>query len=205
MIGLIPFLVDNFTANELGDDARQDLLATLDLPADFTFSIARNYDDDLCRRVITLMVIRLGLPMTILYDRLGEYFLGWMLEHMGGVFAGAADTATFLTRLPTVYNSFGGSARDAGMHGSSDLVAVRRFGDRLRVTYQSQSRFAAFYASFMKAVAAHFNESVTIAIVAGDIEAPFCVFDVTMNPPVDPLIDDHARTLQPEASLSHGQ
>lgn len=181
MIGLIPFLVDGFMTERCGADERAKVLAGLDLPADFTFSIAKPYDDDLCRGVITGMVMRLGIQPALLYDELGRYFLTWIHDNMSGVFDGATDTAAFLMRLPTIYNSFGGSARDAGMPGTADLVSVRRFDDRLRVTYQSQSRFAQFYASFMRAVAAHFGQSARITVVAGEIEAPFCVFDVVIE------------------------
>lgn len=207
MIGLIPFLIDNFTAERCGGEARGKLLEALDLPADFAFSIAKTYDDDLCRRVITAMVVQLGIPLATLYDQLGEYFLAWIHDNLAGIFTGANDTAAFLMRLPTIYNSFGGSARNAGIQGSADLVAVRRFADRLRVTYQSQSRFAAFYASFMKAVADHFNQSVTIAVVGGDIDAPFCVFDVVIHvadprsPASDVLVANH----QTQAPAHHGR
>lgn len=186
MIGLIPYLVDRFATEQYGNDVRQDVLRGLDLPADFEFGIARPYDDDLCRRVITGMVLRLGIPPSTLYDRLGLYFLDWIHENLAGTFDGANDTAAFLMRLPTIYNSFGGSASNTGLPGSASLVTVRRFDDRLRVTYQSQARFAEFYASFMKAVAAHYRESVTVTVVAGDIDAPFCVFDVTVHAGASP-------------------
>jgi hypothetical protein len=182
MIGLIPFLVDSFMTEHCGVDERRECLATCNLPAAFAFSIAQTYDDDVCRAVITAMVARLGLPLETLYDRLGVYFLNWIRTNLGGFFTGANDTSAFLLRLPVVYNSFAGSARDAGLPGAPELVSVRQFDDLLRVTYQSQARFAAFYASFMKAVAAHFDQTVIIEIVAGDLDAPFCVFDVTVHP-----------------------
>ncbi len=182
MIGLIPFLVDSFTTEHCGADERRECIAACNLPADFSFSIAQSYDDDVCRAVITTMVARLGLPLETLYDRLGTHFLSWIHTNLGGFFTGANDTSAFLLRLPMVYNSFAGSARDAGLPGAHELVSVRQFDDLLRVTYQSQARFAAFYASFMKAVAAHFDQTVTIDIIAGDLDSPFCVFDVTVHP-----------------------
>jgi hypothetical protein len=182
MIGLIPFLVDRFTTTHYGADARQTILTACDLPSDFEFSIAQTYDDDLCRTVITAMAARTGLALPDLYDRLGNSFLTWLTQNLGGLFAGAEDTASFLMRLPNVYNSIAGTARDSGMQGVSDVVSIRPTGDHLRVTYQSQARFAAFYASFMRAVAAHFGQSIDISTRAGDLDAPFCVFDVAIRP-----------------------
>jgi hypothetical protein len=207
MIGLIPFLVDRFTTEHCGPDERQTILATCDLPADFSFSVAQTYDDDLCRQVITAMVAQIGLPLATLYDRLGRYFLCWLHANLGGFFAGASDTSAFLLRLPTVYNGFAGSARGAGLPGAADLVTVRQFDDLLRVTYQSQARFAAFYASFMRAVADHFQQDVSIAIVAGDLEAQFCVFDVTIQPARLALRASTISTVRalPATVLCHGQ
>lgn len=181
MIGLIPFLIDDFMISQCGRSARNEVLIAESLPADFSFSIAQLYEDDLCRRVITAMAIRIALPLPDLYDRLGTHFLAWIHEHLGGMFAGATDTTRFLHRLPAIYNSFGGSAAGAGLPGAVDLVTIRPAGSHLRVTYQSQQRFAAFFASFMKAVARHFNEPIAIEIVAGGLDAVYCVFDVAVG------------------------
>lgn len=206
MIGLIPFLVDRFTTTHCGADARQTILAACDLPSDFEFGIAQTYDDDLCRTVITTMAARTGLTLPDLYDRLGVFFLAWLAENLGGLFAGAEDTASFLMRLPVVYNSFAATARGSGLQGASEIVSVRANGDRLRVTYQSQAAFASFYVSFMHAVASHFGQSIDVSILAGDLDAPFCVFDVAAVPvhQTPPSArQTHARD-QSEVILCHG-
>lgn len=181
MIGLIPFLVDDFAVAKIGRDRHAEIIKSLDLPGDFTFNIIQHYDDELCRRYMSAMVVGVAMPLPVVYDWLGVHFLNWMRSNLDGLFAAADTTEAILMRLPAVYNSIGGTAHEAEMPGSHELVSVRRFDDRLRVTYQSRARFAAFYASFMKAVAAHFNETIEIAVVAGDIDAPFCVFDVTIS------------------------
>jgi len=181
MIGLIPFLVDDFMARQYGDPVRRETLVSLNMAPDFSFNIAQAYDDELCRRVITAMALRIGLPFPVLYDRLGEHFLNWILTNLGGMFEDIAETIGFLCRLPAIYNSFGGSVVGAGLPGVSELVTVRRSGQRLRMTYQSQARFAEFFVSFMKAVGQHFDQPISITIVAGDVDAPFCIFDVEVT------------------------
>ncbi|HQT83330.1 MAG: hypothetical protein B7Z58_00520 [Acidiphilium sp. 37-64-53] len=206
MIGLIPFLVDRFTTSHCGGDARQTILTACGQPPDFEFNIAQTYDDDLCRTVITAMAARTGLTVPDLYDRLGVFFLDWLAENLGSLFVGAEDTASFLMRLPIVYNSFAGTARGSGLQGAFEVVSVRPNGDHLRVTYQSQARFAGFYASFMRAVAAHFKQPIAINILAGDLDSPFCVFDVAALPvhPTPPSARQIYARDQPEVILCHG-
>ncbi|MCW8308274.1 heme NO-binding domain-containing protein [Acidiphilium sp. PA] len=206
MIGLIPFLVDRFTTAHCGAEVRRTILAACDLPPDFEFGIAQTYDDDVCRTVITAMAARTGLSLPDLYDRLGHFFLAWLAENLGGLFTGAEDTASFLMRLPIVYNSLAGTARGSGLQGASEVVSVRQHGERLRITYQSQASFASFYASFMRAVASHFGQSIDVTILAGDLEGPFCVFDVAVAPPHPgpPAAHLSDRNDQPEVILCHG-
>lgn len=210
MIGLIPFLIDRFATEHCGPERRALVFAALDRPPGFTFKVAKLYDDDFCRDVITGLVAQIGLPMDQLYDHLGRYFLAWLHDNLGAVFADATDTATFLTRLPAIYNSFGGTMAEAGMaqsRGSRDLVSVRRSGNRLTVTYRSRMRFAEFYASFMRAVAVHYDDAVTISVVAGSLESAHCVFDVTVHsavsdpPPLIPYQAEAPRLAAPH----HGE
>lgn len=181
MIGLIPFLVDDFVTGRIGPDARDQAFAAAGFPAGFTFDFSRDYDEATCRNAIVALTMALRMPLPALYDHLGVHFLNWLVTSMPGLFTDVADTREFLLRLPAIYNSIGGSVRDSAMPGSPELVSARSLDDgRLQITYQSRNRFAALYAGFIRAVAARFGDTVTIEVAAGNIDAPFCVLDVTI-------------------------
>lgn len=180
MLGLIPFLVDDFVTGQIGPDARATAMLAAGFPANFAFDFTRDYDDAVCRNAIVALTVALRMPMPRLLDRLGVHFLEWFDTAMPGLFDDVSDTTEFLLRLPAFYNSIGATARGSTMPGSLELVSTRNLDGRLRVTYQSRNRFARLYVSFIRAVAARFGETASISVVAGDLEAPYCVLDVTM-------------------------
>lgn len=181
MIGWVPHVLTAFLDEVGGPQTCREILAEAGFDPDIRFRINADYADALCRRILDVACVRLGVTEEAAFELFAPFFLARSREMFPAFFVHRPDVRAFLLHQPEVHNTLAAGLKEGERSQVASKFRVEPMPGGARVFYRSPNRLAGLYAAVARRLGEELGQATRVVFEAGGPGDAECVMAVEVD------------------------